>query len=124
MPQIYYTYGVTTEKNPHYRRSMEDTHILRANVDGVPGQGFFAVFDGHGGKKASAYCKRTAFSFFKNIKSENPDLSIPVVLHRTFSMIDEGLAKNKISSGATAAVAFLEARQENNENIALHSKCW
>ena len=35
---------------------MEDSHILLAPFDNVHGQGFFAVFDGHGGVGVADYC--------------------------------------------------------------------
>ena len=37
---------------------MEDSHALIAPFDGVPGQGFFAVYDGHGGKSIADLCGR------------------------------------------------------------------
>ena len=35
---------------------MEDAHSYVFNYDGVHGQGFFAVFDGHAGREAADWC--------------------------------------------------------------------
>jgi len=35
---------------------MEDAHSYVFDYDGVHGQGFFAVFDGHAGKEAADLC--------------------------------------------------------------------
>jgi serine/threonine protein phosphatase PrpC len=38
-----------------YRREMEDAHIATTDIEQLPGHGFFAVFDGHGGDVAAKY---------------------------------------------------------------------
>lgn len=38
------------------RRTMEDAHSFVVDFDGIRGQGFFAVFDGHAGKDAAEWC--------------------------------------------------------------------
>jgi protein phosphatase PTC1 len=35
---------------------MEDAHSYVFDFDGVHGQGFFAVFDGHAGREAADWC--------------------------------------------------------------------
>ena len=35
---------------------MEDTHAFVVDYDGVRGQGFFGVFDGHGNKEVAEWC--------------------------------------------------------------------
>ena len=35
---------------------MEDAHSYVFDYDGVHGQGFFAVFDGHAGREAADWC--------------------------------------------------------------------
>jgi protein phosphatase PTC1 len=115
MPQFYYKYGVTEDKNGRFRRTMEDTHVHEPNINGVHGQGFFAVFDGHGGKKTAAYCEEVAFKSFLDIKQEFPNLSTPEVFDKTFAIIDEGLkTQNIMFSGATAIIAYLEVQNDQN----------
>ena len=49
-----FRFGVLDERGP--RRTMEDAHSYVFDYDGVHGQGFFAVFDGHAGKEAADWC--------------------------------------------------------------------
>ncbi|KAL1918173.1 uncharacterized protein VTP21DRAFT_3439 [Calcarisporiella thermophila] len=39
-----------------WRLTMEDAHTTLLKIDEAPGLGFFAVFDGHGGRSAAVYC--------------------------------------------------------------------
>jgi len=48
--------GVSEDKNKKCRRTMEDAHAFIYDFDGVKGQGYFAVFDGHAGKHAAEWC--------------------------------------------------------------------
>jgi hypothetical protein len=35
---------------------LQDTTVSITNLDGVEGQGFFAIFDGHAGKQTADWC--------------------------------------------------------------------
>jgi protein phosphatase PTC1 len=48
--------GFTEDTNKRYRRTMEDSHNFIFNFMGQPGSGYFAIFDGHAGKFAAAWC--------------------------------------------------------------------
>jgi Protein phosphatase 2C len=54
LTQPTFRFGVLDEKGP--RRTMEDAHSYVFDFDGVHGQGFFAVFDGHAGREAADWC--------------------------------------------------------------------
>lgn len=54
------------------RRTMEDSHSFVVDFDGIRGQGFFAVFDGHAGKHAAEWCG----SHFHEVRS-------PCLLYRS-----------------------------------------
>jgi Protein phosphatase 2C len=59
-----FRFGVLDEKGP--RRMMEDAHSYVFDYDGVHGQGFFAVFDGHAGREAADWCGKN----FHEVSSE------------------------------------------------------
>jgi protein phosphatase PTC1 len=47
---------------------MEDAHSYVFDYDGVHGQGFFAVFDGHAGREAADWCGKN----FHQVSLESP----------------------------------------------------
>eukprot|EP00049_Salpingoeca_infusionum_P001090 m.45075 g.45075 ORF g.45075 m.45075 type:complete len:380 (-) comp10863_c0_seq1:4339-5478(-) len=47
------TWGLSAMQG--YRQEMEDAHIATTDMEKLPGHGFFAVFDGHGGDSAAIY---------------------------------------------------------------------
>ncbi len=48
-------YGVFMDQNWQHRRKMEDTHFVQDGFASDPSTGFFAVYDGHGGKEAAVF---------------------------------------------------------------------
>ncbi len=73
LTQPTFRFGVLDEKGP--RRTMEDAHSYVFDYDGVHGQGFFAVFDGHAGREAADWCGKN----FQQVSSES--------LHSTTSIM-------------------------------------
>lgn len=51
-----FSVGVASDKNKKCRRTMEDSHAFVYDYGNIPGQGYFAVFDGHAGKHAAEWC--------------------------------------------------------------------
>jgi len=51
-------YGFFCDQNWKFRRRMEDEHYLEDGFNGVPSQGFFAVYDGHGGREAAVFASQ------------------------------------------------------------------
>ena len=47
--------SVAWETHPGKQKNMEDFVVLKSKVE-TKGQTYLAVFDGHGGKRASYYC--------------------------------------------------------------------
>jgi len=43
--------SIAEEMNPSCRRTMEDAHRVVDGFCGVPSQGMFGVYDGHGGRQ-------------------------------------------------------------------------
>ncbi|KAJ2355054.1 phosphatase 2C, partial [Coemansia sp. RSA 2611] len=105
--------GVSFSKNRRYRRTMEDAHYHKYDFDGVKGQLFVAIFDGHAGRQAAQWCGDHFADIFLELKREHSEDSIPELLNRTFIEADRRLATDvKTHSGCTAAVAFLEVKEQ------------
>ncbi|KAN0111366.1 protein serine/threonine phosphatase 2C [Russula decolorans] len=111
LTQPTFRFGVMDEKGP--RRTMEDAHSYVFDYDGVHGQGFFAVFDGHAGREAADWCGKNFHQYMLSTLQANPEASVPEVYNQTFHKVDTSISKisedsqGKIHSGCTAVTAFL-----------------
>ncbi|KAJ2857814.1 phosphatase 2C [Coemansia erecta] len=104
--------GVSSSKNRRYRRTMEDAHFYSYDFDGVKGQCFMAIFDGHAGKQAAQWCSQNFADIFLELKKDFPDQSIPTLFNKAFIEADRRLAADvKTNSGCTAVVAFLQVTE-------------
>ncbi|KAJ3427009.1 hypothetical protein M0813_05142 [Anaeramoeba flamelloides] len=112
--------GISFTQNSRFRRSMEDAHIVVDNFGEREDQGFFAIYDGHGGNKASSFCKDTVHEEFLRLLKEKQPLNsektatIPEIFSQTFSNIDTKLKEeNPKDSGSTAVVSFIRKEEES-----------
>jgi len=104
--------GHCSEKNPRYRRVMEDEHVmLDTFID--KGSAFFAVYDGHGGRQTVECVSKNFHEILKKELANNPH-SPQECLKKTFKLTDELIIQNKIQfSGCTVAVILI--LQENGK---------
>ena len=103
------------DPNPRFRPYMEDAYKLIDSYIGDPNQGYFAVFDGHGGAEAVDYCKARLHEELRKCIQESPD-DIPRAFTRCFQKVDDQLRlTGAITSGTTATVSFL--RKEGYQKV-------
>ncbi|KAL7418105.1 phosphatase 2C-like domain-containing protein [Mrakia frigida] len=113
--------GVSEDRNRRCRRTMEDSHSFIYDYGGVPGQGYFAVFDGHAGKHAAEWCGSHFHEYLLETLQKPPTqpspLPIPDLLNETFLAVDNELSKlaeaENTHSGCTAVVAFLRIEDDD-----------
>jgi len=89
------------------RRTMEDTHVVADPMDAETSAdlGFFAVFDGHGGKGASAYCQEHFLNTLKEDLAANGGVIDAECFTRVFGKVDSGIKASGVDfAGSTAAV--------------------
>ncbi|KAJ2060955.1 phosphatase 2C [Coemansia sp. S146] len=104
--------GVAFSKNQRYRRTMEDAHCHQYDFEGVEGQAFMAVFDGHAGRQAAQWCGENFANVFLQIKQEHSTLPVPEIFNLAFIEADRRLAADlKTHSGCTAVVAYLQVKE-------------
>lgn len=112
-----YRVGVSEDKNRKCRAAMEDAHSFIYDFAGVRGQGFFAVYDGHAGKKAAEWCGRHFHEYLLDNLRKEPDTPIPQLLNATFHQVDTKLsevsAEDGTHSGCTAVTCFLRLEDES-----------
>ncbi|KOS15576.1 phosphoprotein phosphatase 2c [Malassezia pachydermatis] len=112
--------GVATDRNNRWRKTMEDTHAYEYNFENVPGQGYFAVFDGHAGHFAADWCKDNMGSIFEKELKDNPDMDVREIMKNTFLKADKELEfeseRAGTRSGCTAVMCFIRYEPASSEN--------
>lgn len=110
--------GIAVDKNGRWRRTMEDAHMFIHDFDQVPGQGYFAIFDGHAGKFAAEWCRDNMSDILAKELQEHPTMDVREVMKNVFLKTDGQLeieSKNAgARSGCTAVLSLI--RVESGED--------
>lgn len=81
-------------------------------------QGLFAVFDGHGGKSAAAWCGEHFPDLLLKNMSNDAKTAVAEIFDQTFTEADSFLnAAHGIFSGCTAVVSFLRAETRGDKQV-------
>ncbi|ORY94669.1 phosphatase 2C-like domain-containing protein [Syncephalastrum racemosum] len=103
--------GISEDRNKRCRRTMEDAHCSVVNFDGVPRQGFFAIYDGHAGKSTAEWCGRNFHKTFAECLHRHETQPVPEILNLAFLEADRQLNESEgKTSGCTAVVAFVQVK--------------
>jgi len=103
--------GVSYDRNARFRRSMEDEHVIVDNFGGNPDQGYFAIYDGHGGRGAVDF---TAKTLHKNLLEEfqkNPSISPLDALKQSYLSTDKQMGETQIQFSGTTCISVLIRKQ-------------
>ncbi|KAG7098511.1 hypothetical protein E1B28_000455 [Marasmius oreades] len=109
------------------RSTMEDTHAFAFDFDSVRGQGYFAVFDGHGNKNVSEWCGANFHKVLLETIHDSANSSPNDIMKDAFRRADEKLEKVSedhvewCDSGSTAVVAFLRYENEQGSQNAFET---
>jgi len=106
---------------------MEDAYSFVVDFANVRGQGFFAIFDGHGGPEAAEWCGNHFHErFLANLKDSDPKMDIPNVMNKTFLSVDHDFSvlseDNGLSSGCTAVTSFLRIEDDQGNQSFLQNQ--
>eukprot|EP01098_Paradermamoeba_levis_P014452 TRINITY_DN68_c0_g1_i2.p1 TRINITY_DN68_c0_g1~~TRINITY_DN68_c0_g1_i2.p1 ORF type:complete len:348 (-),score=86.50 TRINITY_DN68_c0_g1_i2:157-1200(-) len=111
--------GVCADRNARHRRFMEDAHTVEANLTGDNKNGFFGVYDGHGGKTAALYCQAHLHKFLtEELQALPQDANreqTAEALRKAFSKTDASMKETVPSAGACVVVSLL--RQEGDKRV-------
>jgi serine/threonine protein phosphatase PrpC len=89
------------------RESNEDAHLTELALPFDANTALFAVFDGHGGSKASRFCEKKFVSFLEKTKAYATDKS--AALTEAFIKCDKKYIERVEDDGCTALVVLLTA---------------
>jgi len=105
--------GVSFDINTRFRRTMEDEHVVCDNFGDVQSRGYFAVYDGHGGRGAVDFA---AINVHKNLLTELNNSSPPeAALKAAYLTTDKQIGEGKVGAGTTAVSALLDINRDTNE---------
>ncbi|KAA8492206.1 Protein phosphatase 2C-like 1 [Porphyridium purpureum] len=103
--------GFTEDANPRFRPTMEDGHVIADAFRGIESEGFFAVYDGHGGRQAVELVNKHLHGLFAEQISKCGEISgnsLPRVFYEAYTMTDKILAQHKCHYvGTTAVTSFI-----------------
>jgi len=98
---------------------MEDAHQIIDGFNDDPTQGFFAVYDGHGGKEAAIFCADNLHKIFAEELNKHKDANsneVIEILKKTYQLTDEKL-KTAVPShhGCTSVTVLVRGKGENRQ---------
>ncbi|GJN92867.1 hypothetical protein Rhopal_005907-T1 [Rhodotorula paludigena] len=109
--------GVSVDRN----RKCRSAHAFVYDFAGLKGQGYFAVFDGHAGKKAAEFCGLHFHEYLLENLRKSSSTPIPHLLNATFHAVDTQLSALSASegthSGCTAVTCLLRLEDENGNPV-------
>jgi len=98
---------------------MEDAHVIEDGFNNYEKQGFFAVYDGHGGKSAAIYCQDNFHKFLADeltkVGEEEADQPsvIEGVIRRTYQRTDDEMKATVPSAGACAVTVLIRQNRSD-----------
>lgn len=108
-------YAYKEDTNYRFRPSMEDGRKIVDSFMGDSNSGFFALFDGHGGKEAVEYCIQRIDIEFQKAMNESGN-NVEQAFIRCFSKVDDQLRMTgAMNSGTTATVSLI--RKEGSAKV-------
>lgn len=107
--------GIAHDRNARFRRTMEDEHVIIDNFAGNPSHGYFAIYDGHGGRGAVDF---TAKTLHKNLAEEfekNPQVPPPDALRHAYLSTDKQMSEAQIQFSGTTSISILLLKKGNDK---------
>lgn len=103
--------GICQDKNARHRRTMEDAHVDIDNFGGKEGEGYFAIYDGHGGRGAVDFVAEHLHENFLEALKANPD-DISAAWKESYKKTDDMIGEAKILySGTTTVTAYIREHE-------------
>jgi len=102
--------GMAQDRNARFRRTMEDAHVILDSFAGEKETGYFAIYDGHGGRQAVDFVAKTLHENFCAAYKQHPD-KVPEAWLEAYRKTDAQVGENKILySGTTTVTALIRKK--------------
>ncbi|KAI3900390.1 hypothetical protein MKW92_033705 [Papaver armeniacum] len=114
----YFEPGVGVFSIKGKKKNMEDNHMIALGFNGNPKKGFFGVYDGHGGRKASDF---VAENLHKNImemmENSEGDSGKKEAIKAGYLKTDQEFLKQGLSSGSCCVTCLIEEKDITVSNL-------
>jgi len=116
-------FGVCADQNWKFRRRMEDAHHIEDGFNGDPNQGFFGVYDGHGGKEAAIFAADNLHKVLAEELNKHQGIfedpnKVLSVMRETYLSVDEKM-KSAVPShhGCTSVTSLVVGKKGENRQL-------
>lgn len=114
--------GFFADRNAKHRRFMEDAHVIEDKFNGDDKQGFFGVYDGHGGKTAALFCQEHLHKILAEELTSlgdniDDDASIEQAFRKTYEKTDEAMKPSIPAAGACAVTALVRTKKDGKRML-------
>jgi len=99
--------GISHDRNARFRRSMEDEHVIVDGFGGLADQGYFAIYDGHGGRGAVDFTAKTLHKNLLELLEQNPDMDPLEALRSAYLLTDKQMGETQIQFSGTTSISAL-----------------
>lgn len=100
---------------------MEDTHVIQVPFMDIPTCGFFAVYDGHGGKEAADIVSSELHHFLKDELQSGDNGSVQESFVKAYEKTDDRLKFDALYMGATAVTCLIRMEGETRKLYAANA---
>jgi len=90
---------------------MEDEHVIVDGFGGKPDQGYFAIYDGHGGRGAVDYTAKNLHKNLQELLEANPDMDPSEAMRQSYLLTDKQMAETQIQFSGTTSITALVRKQ-------------
>lgn len=97
--------GFAEELNPRHRRTMEDGHCIIDRYCNDDSCGYFAIYDGHGGRQAVDHVQETLHE--RLLDELRKSQSVREALDNAYKIVDDELKEKEIMYNGTTAISCL-----------------
>ena len=124
--------GFAEDMNPRHRRTNEDGHCMLDRFRGKEGEGFFAIYDGHGGRGAVNIVQKSFHTIFESelndleqqTSSETDLIDVTQAFNQAYSRMDAELKVQEILyNGATSITCYIRHMPKLNKRFLYVANC-
>lgn len=99
--------GIAHDRNARFRRTMEDEHVIVDSFGDNPDNGYFAIYDGHGGRGAVDFTAKHLHKILAEEFVKDPNISPPEALKQAYLATDKQMNEAQIQFSGTTCISVL-----------------